>query len=378
MKIANIQLENLPGYIGVIPEVVNEKERLIRFHLYIMDGPINRFPSVTLMWDGGKNVLVSPEVIAGTTTYYTNQIPSFSQTKQLVKPIKKLLIEKNFFQSCKDKTKLPADVSMRMDFNKNMNPDFTYCLYDDNDMYRIYSDEMVVPGGEFSDLARRTYEATKVLVPGAFKADLFRYYLLYTRGGVWLDDKSVLRLPIDDQFFALDIYDGFMIFGSTVGVVEIAFMASYRKNPLILKFLTRALENIEGRKYGDGWLSITGPGIARDILREKFGELYSSKKILHIEEDNKNIRMFHVGLPTLYRGTEIVWTQFPHRPSFVEHVTKENYYARLWIKGNIYVDDNSNKEFCTTDILCRYEFVVICILLIVFACIAAYFLIVPT
>ena len=62
---------------------------------------------------------------------------------------------------------------------KEQNPEFEHYLYDDDDCRNFISkhfDEEVV-------------EAFDLLIPGAYKSDLWRYCILYVTGGIYLDIK---------------------------------------------------------------------------------------------------------------------------------------------------------------------------------------------
>ena len=82
----------------------------------------------------------------------------------------------------KTKTLSPAH-QLAWDFTAKHNPDFEQVLLDDDDAEAFMRTAM---GG----YAHAAYSA---LVPGAAKADLLRYVLMYEKGGVYLDVKSGAR-----------------------------------------------------------------------------------------------------------------------------------------------------------------------------------------
>jgi mannosyltransferase OCH1-like enzyme len=85
-------------------------------------------------------------------------------------------------------TKLPLEIVKIIQDNKKLNNNFKFIFYDDNDcdkFIKTYFDE-------------RTYNAYKTLnnCYGAMKADFFRYCVLYKSGGVYLDIKSKIKIPL--------------------------------------------------------------------------------------------------------------------------------------------------------------------------------------
>ena len=59
------------------------------------------------------------------------------------------------------------------------NPEFTHHLYDDNDCRQFIKDNFPL----------NVVQAFDKLIPGAYKADLWRYCVLYIHGGIYLDIK---------------------------------------------------------------------------------------------------------------------------------------------------------------------------------------------
>lgn len=245
-------------------------------------------------------------------------------------------IERNFYQSCKDKDKLHHKISSSIQINKDKQKNFKHYLLDDNDINKIYMEDM--QNEELKDIARRSYECTKVIKPGPFKADIFRYYILYTRGGVWLDDKSKLNCDMEDPIFSLDIHDGFLIYGSWIQGVEIAFMATRSKSPLFYLFLDKCLRNIENREYGRDCLNITGPTMAYDVINSHTS---SNGDLLSYKDYNYKILRTSVYFPwiELYLNGKVIWTQNPHFLS-LDKISSAPRYAWMWREGNIYTDNN--------------------------------------
>jgi hypothetical protein len=107
------------------------------------------------------------------------------------------------------------------------------------------------------EFGERFYKAYKVLAPGAYRADFWRYCILYKYGGVYADAKtSLLRnldeiiRPNDELILVRDIPSQCILNG---------FIACTPGHPLLGIVLAMSLERIEKRDYGTGPLDITGP-----------------------------------------------------------------------------------------------------------------------
>jgi hypothetical protein len=107
------------------------------------------------------------------------------------------------------------------------------------------------------EFGERFYKAYKVLAPGAYRADFWRYCILYKYGGVYADAKTTLFRnldeiirPNDELVLVRDIPSQCLLNG---------FIACSPGHPLLGIVLAMSLERIEKREYGTGPLDITGP-----------------------------------------------------------------------------------------------------------------------
>lgn len=82
-------------------------------------------------------------------------------------------------------------------FLQKTNPDWTYTLYDDNDILRFIQNN-------YDEETLRRYKKNQSY--GAAKADYFRYLLLLKMGGVYLDIKSTCYKKLSDVIYADDVF----------------------------------------------------------------------------------------------------------------------------------------------------------------------------
>ncbi len=175
---------------------------------------------------------------------------------------------------------------------------------------------------EFGD---RFSNAYKLLVPGAYRADFWRYCVLLKYGGVYVDSKTTLfrnldeiLRPQDELILVRDIPSQCLLNG---------FIACTPGHPLIAIVLAMTLERIEKRNYGVDPLDITGPHIfGRAFCRWKGYEddtmtltpgYTSSMQILGRSEDGLYIvspegeRLMQKDYPTYYKNDMDVRMHYP-------------------------------------------------------------------
>jgi mannosyltransferase OCH1-like enzyme len=95
------------------------------------------------------------------------------------------MIPKFVYQTWKTK-ELPIENQTERDTMIQNNPEYTFILFDDNDMDTWMKDNM-------NDEVNIAYNSLSV---GAAKADLWRYCILYKQGGIYLDIDSTLLEPL--------------------------------------------------------------------------------------------------------------------------------------------------------------------------------------
>ena len=89
------------------------------------------------------------------------------------------IIPLNIFQTWWTKENLTPCMFQCINIIKNNNPRFNYRLFDDNDCREFIEKN-------FNSVVLKAYDS---LIPGAYKADLWRYCVLFKLGGIYLDIK---------------------------------------------------------------------------------------------------------------------------------------------------------------------------------------------
>lgn len=157
---------------------------------------------------------------------------------------------------------LPPKMLEVIQLNKSLNPEFTFHLYDD-----IMCKEFIEMHFE-----KDVVYAFEKLIPGAYKADLWRLCVLFVNGGIYLDIKFkcingfTFSNVIDKEYLTLDIPSS--SWTNKMHGIYNGFMVCKRNNPFLWKCIRKIVQNVMNLEYGKSCLFPTGPGLLGDIYFE--------------------------------------------------------------------------------------------------------------
>jgi len=221
------------------------------------------------------------------------------------------VIPLNIFQTWHTKKLSPLMYNAILNV-KNINPRFNYFLFDDNDCREFIRQH-------FAPDVLHSYDS---LIPGAYKADLWRYCVLFIKGGIYLDIKytpfngfKFINLT-ESEHLVVDI-DGRCIYN--------ALMVCKAKNQTLLKAIRKIVDNVKNKYYGDTYLSPTGPELLSSIISAN-EPIVDLKHEANGDENNKFI---------LYKGHPILKSYHGHIKDRIQNSKKEH-YSVLWKNKNIY------------------------------------------
>ena len=207
---------------------------------------------------------------------------------------------------------LPEEMMISIIKLRKDNPQFRYHLYDDDDCKNFIKDNFEL----------REYNAYENLIPGAYKADFWRYCILYKNGGIYIDIKFHtnnfnLKQLINNDYFVKD-RDGHWE-KDKIGIYN-GFIVAKPNNPIFLKCINEIIENIETENMCFNSLYVTGPGLLGKYFKNTYEfELYFSPNAWHIQYKGKNILTMY----EKYREEQLQYQIIPH-------------YNILWKKNIIY------------------------------------------
>ena len=184
------------------------------------------------------------------------------------------IIPKNIFKTgIDDYNKINKDLFSLFNKTIDENPGFKIEYYSDKG-----SREFVK-----NNFNKRVLDTYDKLIPGAYKAELFRYCILYKRGGIYSDLSQNFLLPLEDF---IDFENDNLVLvkdrnlrniigdniGESVEGIQISFMASRPNNYIYLNAINEIIKNCENKYYGGTAMSPTGPQLFQKMVNNYDGE----------------------------------------------------------------------------------------------------------
>ena len=224
------------------------------------------------------------------------------------------IIPANIFQTWHTK-KLPPMMFKAVNLLKMNNPGFKHFLFDDNECCEFIKKH-------FSTDVLNAYNS---LIPGAYKADLWRYCILYKYGGIYLDIKYTtvngfkLINFLEQEHWPLDI---------NKKNIYNALLVCKPGNEILLKAINQIVDNVKNKYYGPSYLSPTGP----ELLSRFFTDDEKKTFIIYHElignnDSDKIIKFKKYPVLRCYTG------YFKERDIYSKNV----HYHVLWSKRKIYL-----------------------------------------
>ena len=212
---------------------------------------------------------------------------------------------------------LPPKMRKCVEQLKTQNPEFNVHLYDENDCREFIK----------NNFQKDVLYAFDSLVPAAYKADLWRYCIMYKKGGIYLDIKyqctngfKFIQLA-DKEYFVLE-RPGFWK-DEQFGIYN-ALIISKPGNQMLLDCIEQIVKNVKNKFYGLNSLYPTGPGLV--------GEQYfkDSSKSYHDFE-----LFYHHPEKIIYKNI-VILKGYPEYREEQKNTQKTASYHELWSNKQIY------------------------------------------
>lgn len=136
-----------------------------------------------------------------------------------------------------------------------LNPEFTMIWYDNQEADQFMSTQTT-----------RIQNAYNTLVPGAYKADLWRLCILYTHGGMYVDSFSVPFTPIKTWVTRDDVavakgqkYSFISVRDMQKEAIHQGLIIASKHHPFLKRAIDNICRNVEQKYYGENSLHVTGP-----------------------------------------------------------------------------------------------------------------------
>ena len=256
-----------------------------------------------------EKIMIDPSLKINDVTLLQTTLEEMDDTSSQLIP--KIIIQTSETNTTKDEKSCLQE----------LNPEYEYRFFTDSQR-REFLKSAFLP---------KVIDAYDMLVPGAFKADLFRYGYLFIYGGCYFDDKIIPRESLrniirpDDELLLCQDVDSDSILNSIIMTVP--------QNFLFLKLLLTACDNILSQQRSDDMLSLTGPKLMHTIFKPFISE--------------KNIRLKHLITNndfSSYKNFLIVDNNNSNKLLFSKTTSEalqkfcfdSNHYRQLWIRNEIF------------------------------------------
>lgn len=225
---------------------------------------------------------------------------------------------------------LPKNMIQAIQSLLDKHPQYDYAFFDDDAALKFMQQHYT----------GRVCEAYMSLIPGAYKADLFRVCYLIIHGGWYLDismhaedkfqtlEDLVQKCPKQDLFLVQDV-------GYPYGIYQ-AFIGAKPHHPLLCSILEELVSRVSNRIYGHNDLSITGPcafgiGLNKALKRPPYEQITEKGfTLLHMKPYKKH-HVIH------YKDTiKLVQTKYPGWRED-RKVTKTTHYSTLYKTHHVYL-----------------------------------------
>jgi len=204
----------------------------------------------------------------------------------------------------------------------DMNPEFDYYLYSDENSRLFIKDN-------FNEDVLNAFDT---LIPGAYKSDLWRYCILYVKGGIYLDLKFYCKIPLKN----------ILIYGSTVFVkdrflknmvprekynIYNALMVSIPYNIIFKHCIDDIVNSCKLKLYKENPLAVTGPELLGFIVMKYEPEKYNDY-VKFIHEDGGIVKVINNNIVILGE-----YSEYRKEQQFFQ---KTKRYNELWHERKIY------------------------------------------
>jgi mannosyltransferase OCH1-like enzyme len=202
------------------------------------------------------------------------------------------------------------------------NPEYEHCFYTENDRASFIQQYF---GNSVLDAYLR-------LLPGAFKADLWRCCILYEKGGVYVDTDMVclraLNELIEDDDTFITCRDDPMSFKFLAN----GFIASTPRHPFLKKQIDNIVNNVHqlANRY---YLDISGPGLLGKSVNELCGRDEHGEFALGINNLNgyiiKILQHNWVDKCFSYNDIPILITEYPNKTNDMNMIGNQSFYSMV-------------------------------------------------
>lgn len=198
---------------------------------------------------------------------------------------------------------------------------------------------------------KKVLNAYLSLIPGAFKADLWRCCILYEKGGVYADSDMICLRPLDDL---IEENDEFIIPRDdpmSKNFLSNGFIACLPKHSFLNEQIERIVENVENLRQCY-YLDISGPSLlgksVNKVLQRKEDEEYNLGLFNTDKYSLKIMRHDYTSKTFKFNEENFIFTEYPGKGLEMETIKNNSFYS-LYQKNIVYQQIPRNVYFTTYD-----------------------------
>jgi mannosyltransferase OCH1-like enzyme len=215
-----------------------------------------------------------------------NQINLIQDYKKNKKTEYNSVIPLKIYQTWHSK-ELPEKMKLAVDRMKLRHPRFEHFLFDDDDCRNFIAD----------NFDGNVLNAFDNIIPGAYKADLWRYCVLYINGGIYLD----IKYNCINTFRFIELTEKeHWVFDIGRHNIYNALIAVKPKNDICFKCINQIVANVNNKYYGGSCVDPTGPGLVARIIGEKERREIELEHIHNASSGDKFILYKNVAILKMY------------------------------------------------------------------------------
>jgi len=220
--------------------------------------------------------------------------------------------------------KIPYYMQETIEANMKLNSEFDFYIFSDEDCRKFIED----------NYENDVTIAFNTLKPGAYKSDLWRYCILYKKGGIYMDIKMKCVQPLVTlvrRYPVLFVNDRPM--NNISNGIWNGFMISTPENPIFKRCISEIVENCRMKLYKRNPLDITGPHLLGRIADNSPNRLGSRVAYL---AHKSNAKTQEVEVNLLSDDSTII-DEYPEYRAEQKEYQRSAHYSKLYYERKVYV-----------------------------------------
>jgi mannosyltransferase OCH1-like enzyme len=198
-------------------------------------------------------------------------------------------------------------------------PDFEYYLYNEEMCRQFLKDN-------FENDVVIAYDS---LIPFAYKADLWRYCILFKYGGIYLDIKY--QCENDFNLNKLIQFSCHWVKEDNPDVIYNGLLCCKPNDQRLWKCIQKIIQNVKERYYGKLPTSPTGPGLLGNFVSER-----EKIHLLYYDENYPDSPIQKRGFIKDLNTNMIILSHYLEYRQEQKKYSKTKYWVDLWSERNIY------------------------------------------